>query len=148
MKNTLLSKDLSKQAPVSPRHRLAGYVIAGRAADKCRAGIAGTIGSYHYDCPLDNMFFTFKGITSSQFKSAVKNAKSEKEIGEWLAENGKKHTTAEIKTWSDETERSSMINNPETKAAFTENCKKAGLNPETASTFDWLDADDKAGFKH
>lgn len=36
--------DLSKQAPFSPRKRLAGFVIANRAVDKCRAALAGTPG--------------------------------------------------------------------------------------------------------
>ncbi len=43
--------------PRSPREKLGGYVIAARTLDKCRAAIAGTLGDYKFDCPLDNFFF-------------------------------------------------------------------------------------------
>ena len=62
--------DLNKRAPHSPRNRLAGFAIANRTVDKCRASLAGKLGQYHYDCPLDNSLFSFKGITAGQFTSA------------------------------------------------------------------------------
>ena len=40
-----------------------------------------------------------------------------------------------------------MMNNPEQRAHFIENCTKLGLNPEKSTTFDWLDADDRASFR-
>lgn len=58
----LLALDLTKQFPRSPRELLAGYVIAGRAVDKCRAVLAGTGGEYHSGCPVDAMFLDFAGI--------------------------------------------------------------------------------------
>ena len=118
MNTPIIDLDLTKQAPHSPRERTGGFVIADRATDKCRASIAGTLGEYHYDCPLDNVLFSFKGITGAQFK-----------------------------TWSDEVEAGSMMKNPEKRAFFTEECKKLGLDPEKSSTFDWLEADDRASFK-
>ena len=72
MNSQIVTRDLTKQAPHSPRERIAGFVIVTRAVDKCRASLAGTLGDYHFDCPLDNMLFTFKGITGEQFKDAVK----------------------------------------------------------------------------
>jgi hypothetical protein len=36
------AKDLTKEYPRSPRDTLAGYVIAARMLDKCRAVLAGT----------------------------------------------------------------------------------------------------------
>ena len=68
MNPPILNLDLTKQAPHSPRERIAGFAIASRTVDKCRASIAGKLGEYHYDCPLDNMLFSFKGINGSQFK--------------------------------------------------------------------------------
>ena len=49
----LLAPDLTKNFPRSPRETLAGYVIAARAVDKCRAVLAGTAGEYHSGCPVD-----------------------------------------------------------------------------------------------
>ena len=54
-----LTKNLSKDFPRSPRETIAGYVIAARTLDKCRATIAGTAGQHHFDGPLDNFFFGF-----------------------------------------------------------------------------------------
>ncbi|MGD0905825.1 MAG: DUF5069 domain-containing protein [Terracidiphilus sp.] len=126
MSTPITVRDLSKQAPHSPRERAGGFVIASRAVDKCRAVLAGTPGEYHYDCPLDNMLY--------------------EDVGAWLQASGTAKTPAEIKTWSDEMEAGSPMKNPERRAHFIENCSKLGLNPETTTTFDWLEADDRASF--
>src|ERR1039458_9334925 len=146
MNTPIIDRDLMKQAPHSPRERIAGFAIAGRTTDKCRASIAGTLGEYHYDCPLDNLLFSFKGVTAAQFKTAVQAAANYEDIGAWLLANGTNKTPAEIKVWSDETEASSPMKNPERRAHYIENCHKRGLNPETNTTFDWLEADDRASF--
>ena len=147
MNTPIIYRDLTKQAPHSPRERTGGFAIADRTTDKCRASIAGTLGEYHYDCPLDNMLFSFKGITGAQFKTAVQAAKNYQDIGTWLLANGTKKTPAEIKAWSDEVEAGSIMKDPEKRAFFTEACKKLGLDPEKTSLFDWLEADDRASFK-
>jgi hypothetical protein len=147
MKTTaIIARDLTKQAPHSPRDRLSGFVIAKRTLDKCRASIAGTLGEYHFDCPLDNVLFSFKGITGEQFKAAVQNSDNYENMGAWLLTSGTPKTPAEIKIWSDQVTADSMYNNPEKRAYFVEACTKLGLNPEKATTFDWLDADDLASF--
>ena len=147
MNTSITTQDLTKQAPHSPRERLAGFAIASRTADKCRASVAGKLGEYHYDCPLDNMLFTFKGINGMQFKAAVQAAKTYDDVGVWLQANGTAKTPAEIKAWSDEMEAGSPMKNPERRANFIENCTKLGLKPETSTTFDWLEADDRASFR-
>ena len=143
----LLAPNLAKHAPHSPRERLAGFVIARRAVDKCRASLAGTLGQYHYDCPLDNSLFSFKGITAEQFKAAVQATNSDEDIGIWLQANGTPKTEVEIKAWSNEMEASSLMKNPQKRDYFIENCHRLGLNPQTNSTFDWLEADDRESFR-
>jgi hypothetical protein len=147
MKTPIIDRDLTKQAPHSPRERNAGFAIASRAVDKCRASLAGTLGEYHYDCPLDNQLFSFKGITGEQFKAAVQGAKNYDDVGAWLQAHGTARTPAEIKTWSDEAEAASPMKNPEKRGMFIENCARLGLNPQTNSTFDWLEADDRESFR-
>jgi len=88
MNTPFVDLDLTKQAPHSPRERLAGFVIAIRAVDKCLASLVGKLGQYHYDCPLDNSLFSFKGITGEQFKGAVRTSRDFEEIGIWLHANG------------------------------------------------------------
>ena len=113
MNTPIIARDLAKQAPHSPRERIAGFAIASRAVDKCRASLAGTLGEYHYDCPLDNELFTFKGITGEQFKAAVQAANNYEDVGIWLQANGTAKTPVEIKAWSDEMESGSLMKNPE-----------------------------------
>jgi len=138
---------LTKEAPRSPRERIAGFAIANRTVDKCRASLTGTLGEYHYDCPLDKVFFSFKGITGEQFKTAVRASTNDEEVGAWLQTNGTPKTPAEIKIWSDEMEASSPMKNPEKRAYFIESCHRVGLNPQTNTTFDWLEAEDRASFR-
>ena len=147
MSAPIVNRDLGKQAPHSPRERIAGFAIAGRTIDKCRASLAGTLGEYHYDCPLDNMLFSFKGITGEQFKTAVEAAKSYGDVGAWLLANGTAKTPAEIKAWSDEVEASSLMKIPEKRSYFIKACSELGLNPQMNSTFDWLEADDRETFR-
>jgi starvation-inducible DNA-binding protein len=146
MKTPILASDLTKQAPHSPRNRIGGFVIASRAVDKCRAELAGKLGEYHYDCPLDNALFTFKGITGAEFKTAVQASKTYEDVGTWLLAHGTSKTPAEIKTWSDEVEAGNPMNNAEKRDSFIHNCSKLGLAPESSTTFDWLEADDRASF--
>jgi hypothetical protein len=148
MNTPIIARDLAKQAPHSPRERLAGFAIASRAVDKCRASLAGTLGEYHYDCPMDNMLFTFKGIDGEQFKTAVKASTNYEEVGAWLQANGTAKTPVEIKSWSDEMEAGSLMKDPEKRSYFIESCARLGLNPQTNTTFDWLEADDRATFNH
>ena len=146
MNTSIIDRDLTKQAPHSPRERIAGFAIASRTVDKCRASITGKLGEYHYDCPLDNMLFSFKGINGEQFQTAVQASKNYEDVGVWLQANGKPKTPAEIKTWSDEMEAGSPMKNPERRPHFVESCSKLMLNPETNTTFDWLEADDRISF--
>ncbi len=142
-----MERNLSKEAPPSPRERLVGFVIARRAVDKCRASIAGNAGEYIYDCPLDNVLFKFKGITAGQFKTVVQTAVNYEEVGAWLLANGIPKTQLEIQAWSDETERGSLMKDPEKRSFFIESCSRLGLNPQMNTTFDWLEADDRESFR-
>jgi hypothetical protein len=147
MKTPIVTRDLTREAPHSPRERLAGFVIASRAIDKCRANLAGTPGGYHYDGPLDNLLFSFKGITGEQFEAVVRDSISYEEVGTWLLANGMTRTPMEIKAWSDETEAANPMRNSERRSHFIESCSRLGLNPQMNSAFDLLEADDRESFR-
>jgi hypothetical protein len=147
MNTPIIDRDLSKQAPHSPSDRIGGFAIACRAVDKCRASLAGTLGEYHFDCPLDNQLFSFKGITADQFQAAVKAAKNYDEMGTWLLAHGSAKTTAEIENWSNAQAANSPMKNPEKRDHFIENCHRLGLNPDKTTTFEWLEADDRFSFR-
>ena len=65
------AKDLSKEPPRSPRTRIGGYALLARMADKGRAALNGTPGEYHFNCPLDQMLFSFKGVNAEQVKPVL-----------------------------------------------------------------------------
>src|SRR5437773_1844123 len=124
MNTKVTGKDLTKEAPRSPRIRVGGYAILGRTIDKCRALVAGNIGEYHFDCPVDNMLFGFKGVKGDDFKAQIENGASDQQMAEWLDQNGEKKTPDEIKRWGDEVEAASLYNDPEKREYFAEECQK------------------------
>ena len=96
----LLAPDLTKSYPRSPRETLAGYVIAARMLDKCRATIADTVGEYHFDCRLDNQFLEFTGISAEQFKSYVATGATDTEVATWVELHSKVKDRAEVVAWN------------------------------------------------
>jgi uncharacterized protein DUF5069 len=143
MKKKLTGKDLRREAPRSPRIRVGGYAILGRTIDKCRALVAGDIGEYHFDCPLDNMLFGFKGVKGDDFKAQIEQGAGDEEIVEWLNQTGEKKTPAGIKRWSEKVEASSLYDDLEKHDYFVQETRKLGLDPEKTTTFDWLEIDDR-----
>jgi hypothetical protein len=143
MKRKITGKDLAREAPRSPRIRVGGYAILGRTIDKCRALVAGNIGEYHFDCPLDNTLFGFKGIKGDDFKAQIEQGAGDQEIVEWLNQSGEKKTPEEISRWSEEVEASSLYDIPEKRDFFAEKVKKLGLHPAKTTTFEWLELDDR-----
>ena len=143
MKRKLTGKDLRKEAPRSPRIRVGGFGILGRTIDKCRALVAGDIGEYHFDCPLDNMLFGFKGVKGNDFKAQIEQGAGDEEIVEWLNQSGEKKTPTEIRRWSEKVEASSLYDDLEKHDFFVEATKKLGLEPTETTTFEWLEVDDR-----
>lgn len=98
----LLAKDLTKDYPRSPRETLAGYVIAARALDKCRAKINGTPGEYHFNCPLDRRFFDFTGIDAEAFEAFVATGATDAEVAAWIEKHSKVKARADIVAWNNQ----------------------------------------------
>ena len=140
------AKDLTREAPRSPRVRVRDYAILARAADKARAELAGHAGAYHFNCPLDRTLFAFKGVTGEDFLERVKRGASDEALALWLDGHGLDKTPEEIRAWSDSMEAYCLYNNLEKRPGFVEECKRLGLNPARTTMFEWLEADDKASF--
>ena len=98
-------------------------MILGRTYDKCRALLWGNIGEYHFDCPLDNMLFGFKGVKGDDFKAEVEKGASDEEMAQWLDTHGEKKTPEEVKAWSDEMMAANPYENPEKRDWFVEQVK-------------------------
>ncbi len=145
--NNIDAKDLTKVPPRSAYERIGGFAIIARTIDKCRAFIAGTIGEYHFDCPVDNMLFGFKGIKGDDFKTYVEEGHTDEEIAEWVKNHGEPKTDEEIREWSDsfKTDFSYSSDSMDLgkRTWFAGECARLGLDPKTTTLFDMLDADDK-----
>jgi hypothetical protein len=94
--------DLTTAYPRSPRVSLGGYVVAARSLDKCRAEIAGTLGEYRFDCPLDSLLFDFTGISAEQFREKVSTGVSDEDFGDWLRETSQIKEAREIIQWNND----------------------------------------------
>ena len=146
MNNIRSGKDLTKEVPRSPHTRVGNYAILGRTIDKCRALLWGNIGEYHFDCPLDNMLFGFKGVTGDDFKAEIERGASDEEMASWLDTHGEKKTAEEVRQWGNEMDAANPYNNPEKREWFIEQVRPYGLDPAKTTLFHWLDVDDKASY--
>lgn len=141
------TKNLTQEAPRSPRVRVGGYAILARMADKGRATLAGNAGEYHFDCPVDNMLFGFKGVPGAEVKTLLASGATDADVAAWFDHHGINKTPAEIKAWSDSVERARPVENAEHKEWFVGECSRLHLNPGQTTLFDYLEADDRATFK-
>ena len=138
-------KDLTKESPASPAKRVGGYVILARMADKTRAAfLGGNVGEYHAGCPLDLALLNWKGVPFEDIKQEVINGADDQALAAYLDTHGEPKTLEEIAAWSDSMEAWTMANDPEKGEFFRGEVSKLGLDPATTSTFQWLEADDKA----
>jgi hypothetical protein len=147
MVQNIEGKDLTKEAPRSPKTVLGGYVILGRTLDKCRALIGDQIGDYHFNCPLDNMLFGWKGIKGDDFKTEVEKGASDQEMIEWLDTHGTPKTDEEKRAWREEMLRANLHDDPEKREWYDEQLKALDLDPATTPLFDWLEKDDKVSYR-
>ena len=149
--NTTISlpkaKDLMQEAPRSPRERIDGYVLMARMIDKGRATLNGTNGEYHFNCPVDNMLFGFKGVDGEEVRKVLLSGADDEEVAAWITAHGLKKTPDEIKAWSDATEKLNYYNVPEKKEWFVEECRALGLDPARTTLFDYLEEDDRVSHR-
>jgi hypothetical protein len=92
--------DLRTGYPCSPNVSLGLFVILPRIIDKCRALVAGTVGEYNYNCPLDRRFFDFAEVDAEVFKEQVASGKNDEELLAWIKGNSKTWSDEQIRAWS------------------------------------------------
>ncbi|NNE93414.1 MAG: DUF5069 domain-containing protein [Verrucomicrobiales bacterium] len=133
--------DLNTEFPRSPRRVLGGYVVAGRTLDKCRADIAGTLGEYHFDCPLDNLFFDFTGITADAFREFVATGADDEAVANWIQENSKVKDQQEIIQWNNDLRYKRISEMPIELQEFLEDYIPKYI-PEDKIVYYWFDVYD------
>jgi hypothetical protein len=140
--------DLTQRPPRSPRVRLGGYVILPRMLDKGRATIIGKQGEYHYDCPTDQRFLTFVGISADALKKQLAAGKGDGEILQWIEKNAKhKRTESEVAAWSAHCELRAPADTESRGWFNSEHAKLAPKREDIVTWFDYLDLDDYVSFR-
>ena len=91
------AKDLAKEAPRSPRTRIGDYALMARMIDKGRATLNGTVGEYHFACPLDQMLFTYKGVQADDVKAVLASGPSDDEILSWFISMAPRRTLLKLR---------------------------------------------------
>ncbi|MDB6110118.1 MAG: hypothetical protein JWR69_1868 [Pedosphaera sp.] len=137
----LLAKDLTKNYPRSPRETLAGYVLAARCIDKCRAVLNGTQGEYHYDCPLDKRFLQFAELDPEALKAFVADGATDEEVSRWIGEHAKKRSRAEIIQWNNQQRDARLSDLPAPIQEYMEDYI-AQFVPRNRPVYHWFDVFD------
>ena len=137
----ILAKNLSEGFPRSPRETLAGYVIAGRLLDKCRAVILNINGGYHFDCPLDRRFLSFAEIRAESFREFVATGASDAEVSEWIRRNAKARPRMEVIRWNNQLREMKVSDLPEEAQEFLESYMEEFL-PRNRPVYRWFDVYD------
>ena len=137
--------NLTQRPPRSPRVRLGGYTILPRILDKARASLAGTLGDYKFNNPLDNVLFGFAGVTADAFLAKVKTGAGDFDMLQWFSAQAKK-APHEIAAWSAWTE-TFVENDVETREWLAARIKEMDARrTDIGSLFDYLDFDDYLSF--
>lgn len=139
--------DLTQRPPRSPRVRLGGYVILSRMLDKCRALLAGTLGEYRYNCPMDQQWLGFAGIDPEALKQQVAAGKGDGEILAWITANSSTQPSASlIAVWSACQEQRVPMDLDAREFFQDEHKRLAPERQDLAAWFDLLDLDDYFSF--
>jgi len=133
--------DLSTAPPRSPRTTLGGFVVAARTLDKCRAELAGTLGEYHFDCPLDNLFLSFAGISADAFREQVGTGADDEAMAAWIADRTASIPKIEIIKWNNDLRYKRISEMPEPLQEFLEGYIPENLPPEKV-VYVWFDVYD------
>ena len=91
--------DLTSSYPRSVKEKIAGVVMLARTTDKAKAKAHGTIGEYHYNCPMDVAVFTFLGIDHEKFLEVV-TAGDDRAIEAFAREHASKKSASELSEWN------------------------------------------------
>jgi len=140
--------NLTQRPPRSPRVRLGGYVILPRMLDKCRAELAGTLGEYNYNGPLDQQFLRFTGTDPEALKAEVAKGLGDGELLAWITAHATHNREPwVIAQWSTFRE-SAVPSDNESREHMNERLASNGAaaRDDLATRFDALDLDDYVAF--
>ncbi len=127
--------DLKTKFPRSPKEKIAGYAHVARMIDKARAHNAGTLGEYIYNCPMDQAWFEFTGVTAKDFAEAVK-ARDDRQMADWVRGRVTPRDPKDIEVWNERL-LARRPSSPESQKRFLET--RAKIAPDRTDVTTWPD---------
>ena len=116
---------------------MAGIVMLPRTIDKARAFNAGTLGEYHYDCPLDKEVFNFLGADQAEFAKRASDL-NDAQLEHWVRTTFlTKKTPAEITKFNEEFLADAPAPNSESEERFLKIRNR--LDPTRTDVVTWPD---------
>jgi len=141
-----LAGDLRKRPPRSPRDTLAGYVIAARAVDICRAHLVGQAGDYLWPNMIVNMWLEFTGITADAFTAHVATGADDSEIEAWIKSHSRVLRREDLVVWNNSLRYLRISERPVESQVFFEDyipkCVPKELQHRIVYYFDVYDAEE------
>ena len=134
--------DLRAHAPRSPQVMLGGLYFLARTIDKTRAKLQGTLGHYKIGPGLSMYLFEWLGITEDDFTQAVREAKTDEDVVEWLLARADRDTFRAINQRLSER----AIRDDEHFAQVLPRYPVLGEYPHLRNWFEILDLDDRWSF--
>jgi hypothetical protein len=126
---------------------LGGLVILPRMLDKGRAAVAGTLGEYHYDCPLDSFLKGFLDFDAAGLKDLLATGAGDGEALAWVTANARTpRSPVEIAAWSDYLEKAAPGNVGLRGFLHETHQKIAPDRADIHTLFDVLDLDDHLSY--
>lgn len=136
--------DLTHTYPASVKTKLHGIVQLQRTIDKGKAVAHGTVGEYHYDCPMDQAVFGFLGIDQQALLDVIKSAKSDQDINGYVAPFIQKKSAADLDEWNTMWLRAGPDKGSESEEFFLQ--LRSQVAPDRTDVTSWadlLDLDEK-----
>jgi len=122
-------------------------VLAARAVDKGRAELAGTIGEYHFDCAMDNLFLGFAGLKGADLRDFLATGADDEAVTKWIGEHAKKRPQIEIIKWNNDLRYKRLSEMPDKMQEYMEEYIPQNvpetLIPRLVYLFDIYDAEEK-----
>lgn len=136
-----LARDLAREYPRSPRDTLAGYVIAARSLDKCRASLAGTLGDYRWPSYIDRLFFEFAGIGAEAFSAVVATGASDEQVAVWIGQQAAPRPRIDVIKWNNRQRETRLSELPDKNQEFMEDYIPK-FTPKNRPVYCWFDVYD------
>jgi hypothetical protein len=136
--------DLTQTYPTSVKTKLHGVVQLARAIDKGKAKANGTLGEYHYNCPMDAAVFEFLGVDHEALLAQIAAGKSDQELSDYVAPFVHKKSDAEIEAWNADFLKRTPAPGSESETYFLE--LRNEVAPDRTDVTAWadlLDLDEK-----